>query len=176
MRLLVGELRQEVLVDAPEDVAGHALELVGVQLAQQLAEHLVVERLVLALGQDAAQAGVVGLDRRHGRDHGGRAVGPVGQGDEVVEARLGPQEEGVLAREVGPRDRPPAAPARRQARLDLVPHGEIAAVGVAQEDEAHDRQEVLVAGVLRVGAQRVGRAPQAPFDGVDVFELGHGAG
>ena len=110
VRLLVGEPREEVLVDAAEDVAGNPLELVRVQLAQQLAEHLVVERLVLALGQDAAQAVVVGLDGLHGHDDGGRAVGAVGQGDEVVEPGLGPQVQGVLLREVLPGDRPLPAP------------------------------------------------------------------
>ena len=87
---LIREPRKEVLVDAAEDVAGNPFELVRVQLAQQFAEHLVVERLVLALGQDAAQAVAVGLDGFHGRDDGGRAVGPVGEGDEVVEPGLGP--------------------------------------------------------------------------------------
>lgn len=33
---------------------------------------------------------------------------------------------------------------RMQPRLDPVPDGEVAAVGVAQEDQAHDRLEVLV--------------------------------
>jgi hypothetical protein len=60
-----------------------ALQLLGVEGAQQLAEHGVVQLLVLALGQDAAQALVVGLDGLHGGDDGLGAVGAVGQGDQV---------------------------------------------------------------------------------------------
>ena len=171
--LLVGELREEVLVDAAEDVAVGVPELVGVQLPQQVAEDVVVQRLVLALGQDAAQAVVVLLDGLHGRDDGGRPIRAVGQGDEVIELRRGTEEDGVLLREVLPGDRPLPAPAHGQTRRDRVLDGEVAAVGVAQEHQAHDRQEVLVAGVLGVRAQRVGGAPKAPFDGLDVLELGH---
>ena len=95
VRLLVGELREEVLVDAPEDVAGNLLQLVGVQLAQEVAEDLVVQRLVLALGQDPAQAVVVLLDGLHGDDDGRRAILAVRQGHEVIELRVRSQEEGV---------------------------------------------------------------------------------
>ena len=57
--LLVGELGEEVFVDAAEDITGDLLQLVGVEGAQQLAEDLVVQLLVFALGQDAAQVVVV---------------------------------------------------------------------------------------------------------------------
>ena len=40
VRLLVGELGEEVFVDAPEDIAGDLLQLIGVEGAQQLAEDL----------------------------------------------------------------------------------------------------------------------------------------
>jgi hypothetical protein len=90
VRLLVGELPEEVLVDAAEDVPGDLLQLVRVQLAQQVAEHLVVQRLVLAPGQDAAEAGVVRFDGLHGGDDRGHAVLAVGQRDQVIELRLGP--------------------------------------------------------------------------------------
>ena len=176
VRLLIRELGEEVLVDAPEDVARDLLELVGVQRSQELAEDVVVQLLVLGLGQSAAQALVVPLDRFHRGDDGGGAVLAVGQRDEVIEARRGLQEDGAALREVLPGERPRPAAARRQARRDLVPDGQVAAVGVAQEHQPHDWQEVLVAGVLRVGAQRVGRAPEAPFDGVDVLELRHAGG
>ena len=139
VRLLVGELRQEVLVDAAEDVAGDLLQLFGVQLAQQVAQHIVVERLVLALRQDPAQAVVVRFDGFHRCDDGGGAVRAVGQGDQVIELRLSPQEDGVLLREIFLRERPRPAAARRQPRGDLVLDGQIPAVGVAQEHQAHDR-------------------------------------
>jgi hypothetical protein len=57
--LLVSELGKEVLVEAAEDIAGHLLQLVGVEGAQQLAEDLVIQFLVFALGQHAAQGLVI---------------------------------------------------------------------------------------------------------------------
>ena len=175
MRLLVGEPGEEVLVDAPEDIARDLLQLVGVERAQELAEHVVVQLLVLRLGQDAAQAVVVRLDGLHGLDDGPGPVLAVGQGDEVIELSLRTQEDGALAGEIFLRDGPLLSAAGGKAGLDLVLHGQIAAVGVAQEHQAHHRQEVLVAGVVGVGAQGVGRTPEARLDRFDVFELGHGA-
>jgi hypothetical protein len=90
--LLVGKLGQEVFVDAAEDVAGDALKLLGVEGAQQLAEHDVVQFLVLAFGQDAAQILIVGLDGLHGGDDGLGAVGAVRQGYQSVELGLGLQK------------------------------------------------------------------------------------
>lgn len=52
-------------------------------------------------------------------------------------------------------------------------HREIAAVGVAEEYQAHHRQEVFIAGVVGVGPQVVGGTPEACFNGFDVFELRH---
>jgi hypothetical protein len=40
---------------------------------------------------------------------------------------------------------------------------------VAQEDPAHDGQEIFVAGVVGIGAQGVRRGPEAALDGFDVF-------
>jgi len=60
--LLVGELGEEVFVDAAEDIAGDALQRVGVERAQELAQHGVIQLLVFVLGQHAAQAVVVGLN------------------------------------------------------------------------------------------------------------------
>ena len=100
MGLLVGELGQEVLVDATEDVTGDLLQLVGVQRPQQLAENVVVQLLVLALGQNATEAVVVGLDGVHGCDDRLGAVFAVGQRDEMIELGLGLQEDGALLGEV----------------------------------------------------------------------------
>ena len=175
VRLLVGEPGEEVLVDAPEDVARDPLQLVGVEGAQELAEHVVVQLLVLPLGQDAAQAVVVRLDGLHGRDDGPGPVLAVGQGDEVIELGLRAQEDGALAGEVLLRCRTLLSAASGQGGRNLVLYGEVAAVGVAQEHQAHHRQEVLVAGVVGVGAQGVGRLPETLLDRFDVFKLSHGA-
>lgn len=49
------------------------------------------------------------------------------------------------------------------------------AISVAQEDRTHHRQEVFIAGVVGISPQRVSRGPETPFDGFDMFELGHGS-
>ncbi len=171
--LLVGKLGEEVFVDAAKDIACDRFQLLGVEGAQQLAEHLVVQFLVFALGQDAAQVVVILFNGLHRLDDGLCAIGAVGQRDEIVELRLRPQINGALLGEVllGQRARLAATTGKR--RLDLRLHREIAAVGVAEEDQAHHRQEVFIAGVVGVGAQVVGGAPESCFDGFDVFELGH---
>jgi hypothetical protein len=65
VRFEVGELRQEIFVDAAEDVATRLLEFVRVERAQQLTEHIVVEFGVLALGQHALETVVIFLDGFH---------------------------------------------------------------------------------------------------------------
>jgi hypothetical protein len=42
-----------------------------------------------------------------------------------------------------------------------------------QENEPHYRQEILVAGIVGIGPQGVGRGPKAFLNGFDVFKLGH---
>jgi hypothetical protein len=53
------------------------------------------------------------------------------------------------------------SPAIVQASFDVVFDRQIPAVGVPQEDQAHHRHEVFVAGVVRIGSQGVGRVPEA---------------
>lgn len=41
---------------------------------------------------------------------------------------------------------------------------------MAQEDEPHDREEVFVAGKIRVGTQVISHRPKAFFNFTDVFQ------
>ena len=41
-----------------------------------------------------------------------------------------------------------------------------------QKNQAHDRQEILVAGIVGVGPQGVCRTPEPFFNGIHMFELG----
>ena len=100
MSLLIGELGEKVLVDAAEHIAGYALEFVRVERADKLAQDLVVEFLVFALGKDAAQILVITLDGFHRFDDSPGPVIAVGQGNEVIELGLGLKEDGALLREV----------------------------------------------------------------------------
>jgi hypothetical protein len=52
----------------------------------------------------------------------------------------------------------------RQRGLDSRLYGQIAAVGMAQENQPHNGHEVFVAGVVAVGAQGICAAPEAFLD------------
>ena len=171
--LLIGELGEKVLVDAAEDVAGDLLQLVRVERAQELAKDGAVQFPVFALGQDAAQAVVVVLNGLHGRDDSPGPVCAIRQGDEIVELRLGPKKDRAFLREIFFGKCPPLTTTGGKASLNARLDGQIAAIGVTQENQAHDRQEVFVAGVVGTGAERVRRAPEASFNGFNVFELRH---
>ena len=64
VRLLDRELGEEVLVDAAEDIAGGLLDLLAVEEAHQVFEHLGLEDAVV-LGQHAQQRLELGLDGGH---------------------------------------------------------------------------------------------------------------
>ena len=170
MRLLVGELSEEVFVDASEHVAVRAPQGRVVEGTQKLAEHVVVELLVLGLGQGAAQGLVVLLDLLHRIDDHLRTIGAVRQGDEMVELRFRMQEDRTLPGEVLLGECAWPAAARRQRGLDRGLDLEEAAVGVAQEDQPHHGQEVLVAGEVGVGPQVVRAGPEPFLDLADVFQ------
>lgn len=83
------------------------------------------------------------------------------------------QKNGTLLGKVLLGQRTRLSAAAGKGRLDLRFHREIAAVCVAEEHQAHYRQEVFIAGVVGVGAQVIGGAPEPCFNGLDVFELGN---
>ena len=162
LALGAGELRQEVLVDAAEDVLRPAGRVPQADVADQvdeLAEALLVQvGPGVLLGQHALERRVVALDGRHG------VV------DRLADGRLprfGPQPRPARLRR-HPEDvgRPiligvfgvgPLVAFRLQRRVAL-----LEGVGdVLEEDEAQD--DVLVLGGVHVVAQRVGRGPELRF-------------
>ncbi len=169
MLIIDPELGEEVFVDAAEDIAAYPLDLIRVQGTQQIAQDGVIDFLVFRLGQGAPQGRLVRFDGLHGRDDGLGAVFAVLEPDQIVELGLGAEEDGAALGEIGLGQCPGHAAPKGQAGDDLVPDRQTAAVGMAQEDQAHDRQELFVAGVVGVGAQGVCGAPEALFDGFEVF-------
>ncbi len=171
--LEVGELGEEVLVDAPEDIARSGFEFLGVEGADQVAEQVGRDGLVLLLGENALETRVVLLNRFHGVDDDLGQFGIGGLGDEVVELGLGAEKDGAALAEVllgkGARD----AVAGGQGLFDLRLDRQEPAVGVAQEDQAHDGHEVFIAGQLGVRAEQVGRPPEPGLDCFDIFQLRH---
>ena len=47
---------------------------------------------------------------------------------------------------------------------------------MAQEDESHDRHEILIARIVGIRAQIVRCVPKSFFNGFDIFKLGHKVG
>jgi len=96
-----------------------------------------------------------------------------GRDDQAIELGFRAQEDSALLAEILLGQRADLAAPGGQAHLDLRFDRQVAAVGMAEEDQAHHGHEVLVAGQAGIGAQEVGGAPQAPLDSFDVLELAH---
>ena len=121
-----------------------------------MAQHGVIKFLILGFGEDAVQRGVIIFNGLHRGTNGLRAVFAIGQPSEVIELGYGPQKsEPFCEKSAGSIH----APCRRVwgSRLNRLSDGQIPAVGMTQKDQAHHRQEILVAGVIGIGAQRVSR-------------------
>ena len=173
VRALIGELGEEVFVDATEDVATSLLQFVRVEGAQQLAQHVVGDVAVILLGQLAGESGVVFFDRLHRIDNRLGAIIGIAKTNQVIELGGFVEEDRSLLGKVFLGQRASFSSATGQDFNDLVFDIQIAAVGVAQKNQPHHGHEVFVAGQLRVGAHGVGGLPQAFFDGFDMLELGH---
>lgn len=169
MRALVGELRQEIFVNAPEDIAGRFFQRRIVKRAQQAAEYCVVEFLVFAFGQDTLQRRVIYLDCFHRLNHCLRPVIAVLETHQRVKLRLRFQINRAFAGKIllGQRPRLPAAAWQGgfDFRLDL----QVAAVRMVQKNQPHDGKKIFVAGVIAVCTQIIRAAPQPFFNGFDVF-------
>ena len=170
LALRAGELREEILVDAAQDVLGAILLVAQADVADQvneLAQALLVQPgMRVIFRQHALQRTVIALDGEHGVVHDladGRQLGACEQGGP---ARLPRHPEDVLSPvfigvfgigALGGLSLEPRAPLLER-------------VGdVLEEDQAED--DVLVLGRVHVAAQRVGGLPELIFE----TEVGGGA-
>ena len=169
LALRESEVGQEVLVDLPEGVT---LDVVGngPDQPQEFGQHRIVEAGVVA-GQHSSQVGVLGFDGLHCPVERRSQVCALGQPLHVrVPSRLRHVHDapGLV---VGLPDLTPTGCPAGQFLLHL---GE-AHIGVAEEDKAQHRYRVLRGGKRRVGAQLVGRFPEAVFEFMESFGLSHDA-
>ena len=171
MGLLVGELGQKVFIDAAEDIAGNLLQLLRVEGPKQLAEDIVVQLLVFGLGEDAAQVLVILLDGLHRLDQRLGPIGTVRQRHQRIKLCFGPQKDGALFGKVLLGQRPGFPTPAGQGRLDLHFNQKIPAIGMTQKHQPHDRQEVLIAGIVGIGPQSIRSVPQPLFNCLDMFKL-----
>ena len=171
MGLLIGELGQEIFIDAAEDIAGNLLQLLRVEGPKQLAEDIVVQLLVFGLGQDAAQVLVILLDGLHRLDQRLGSVGTVRQRHQRIKLCFGPQKDGALFGKVLLGQRPGFSTPAGQGRFDLRFNQKIPAVGMTQKHQPHDRQEVFITGIVGIGPQSIRSVPQPLFNCLDMFKL-----
>lgn len=100
MRFLVGELGQEVFIDAAKNVTIGLLQSRIVEDPQDLPQNLIVEFRVFLLWQQALQRFVITLDALHGCNEGGRGALAFRQADQRVELGFWAQVDRTAAGEV----------------------------------------------------------------------------
>jgi hypothetical protein len=106
---------------------------------------------------------------------GGADVGHLGQGQHVVEARLGGEVEDAFGVVSGGFIDPAAAPRRCAGAFELGALYGKAHLGKAQEDQAEDGAGVFLCLEAGIGAELIGGIPQALFQrGVVVVLFGWG--
>lgn len=163
LALAHGEFPEEILVDAAEGVEVERGRDLGDFLEQILEQGAGEE--VEGLGQDAGQLRIVFLDLAHGRVDLRSDVGRLGQGQQVLEPRLGGEVKDVFG-VVGGRFIDAAAPAGRCAvPIQLGAPGRKTHLGEAQENQAEDGAGVFLGLQAGVGAELVGGIPEAFFQG-----------
>jgi len=91
----------------------------------------------------------------------------------MVELCLRLQKDGALLGEVFLGQRPGLPATRGKVGFNVLFHREKPAVCVPQKDQAHNRQEIFVACVVRVRPQCICRVPEPFFDCFDMFQLSH---
>ena len=157
-----GEGAEKVFVDAAEGVEVERGRDLG-DFLEQLLEQGAGEQ-VEGLGQHAGELRVVAFDLAHGGVDLAADVGCFGQGQQVVEARLGGEVEHVVGVVGGGFVHPAAAARGGAGRFKLFALGGKAHLGKAQKDQAEDGAGVFLRLQARVGAELVGRVPQALFE------------
>jgi len=174
LRALHGELHEEILVDAAEDVASGGAQSFAIEDAHQVFEDGGLEPAVV-LGELPGQGFELALDGVHGGDQSGAEVPAFGQAHEFVVAGFLGEHESAALEEVGLVERALGHFAGGLVPGDLAAGGVVAVGGVAEEDNAEHGHTVLGGGFVGVGAEAVGRLPEGGFQLFDVVQLAHDA-
>ena len=163
VRALLGELGQEVFVDAAEHVAGSRAQGFGIEGPHHLFQHVVLEALVV-LRQLAGKRREVVLQGFHGGGHGRAEIAVLRHLQQhVVACRLG-QHQGAAPSEIGLDQGSVRHPARGLVFFDRGHRPVVAVRRVPQEDEAQNGHEVLVRREVRVGTQVVRNLPEVRLE------------
>ena len=151
------EFVEEVLIDAPDDVAADSIEVAVVEDAQQLREDRIGE-FRIAARKHAAELVALLLDERHGVVDGGAEAGQLiplfvadacarnigGEMEEIVVLCLLREVERALRGEVALLHRHDASATCGSPAHDLCLDHFVSAVGIAQEDQPENGHAVLI--------------------------------
>ena len=158
---LLGEFGEEVLVDAAEDVARRCAQHLGVERAHHAFEHVVVEVRVVLRGADRRAAGKRARSSSIAAVNGRAEVPVLGGLENLVEAcSRWRKHQRAAPREVGGHRLAVGHLAGLLVGVDGPERRIVAVGGLPQEQQAHDRHEVLVGREIRVGAQVVRDLPE----------------
>ena len=160
---LLGELGEEILVDAAEHVARGGAERLGIEGAHHLFQDIVLEALVV-LRQLAGERREVVFHGVHGGGHGRAEVAVLRHLQQHVVACPFGKHQGAAAREVGLEQGAVRHPARGLVFFDGRHRGVVAVRRVPQKDEAQNGHEVLVRREVRVGPQVVRNLPEVRLE------------
>ena len=167
---LLRELRQEVLVDAPEHVARGRAQRLGIEGPHHLFQDIVFKAFVLLrkLARERREAMFYGF---HGGGHRGAEIAVLRQSEKNVIARLFRQHQRAAPREIGLDQRAFRHLAGGPVVFDR-PHRLVVAVGgMPQEDQAQDGQEVFVRREIGIGAQVICDFPEVRLKVFDVCKV-----
>jgi hypothetical protein len=172
LRALHGELHQEILVDAAENVASGGAKGFAIEDPHQVFQYRGFERAVL-LRELAGQRLKLALDGVHGAHQRAAEILILRQAHQLVVARFLGQHQGAALQEVGLIERALGHFPSRLVLRDLSASGVVAVGGMAEEDDAEYRHAIFRGGLVRVGAQVVRRLPKGCFQFLDVLHVGH---
>ena len=173
LRALHGELHEEVLVDAAEDVASGGAQSFAVEDTEQVFEHRGFE-LAVVLGKLVEQGFELALDGVHGGHEGGTKIRAGGQAHDLAVAGLLGEHEGAPLEEIGLVEGAAGHSASGLVLGNLAAGGVVAIGGVAEEDDAEHGHAVFGGGLVRVGAEVVGGLPKGCFQFFDVVHVDRG--
>ena len=161
--LLLGELGQEVFVDAAEHVPRGGAERLGIEGPHHLFQDIVLEALVV-LRQLAGERREVVLHGFHRSGHGRAEIAVLRHLQQhVVACRLG-QHQGAAPCEIGFDQGPVRHLARGLVFFDPRHRRVVAVRRMPQEDQAQNGHEILVRREVRVGPQVVRNLPEVRLE------------
>ena len=163
VRALLGELREEIFVDAAEHVARGFAQRLRIESPHHVLQDIVLETLVV-LRQLARERPEVVFHGFHGGGHGGAEIAILGHLQQNVIARCLGQHQGAAPGKIGFDQGAVRHLARGLVCFDRRQRRVIAVGRMPQEDEAQNGHEILVRREVRVGPHVIRNLPKVRLE------------